>query len=461
MAATGKTPAPGQAALAGQGAGMQAAQSGGPAVPPINQVASATAASTPNAGPSSAAPPTMNGAGGAGNDDNSGKKRKSGKPGKKLLGVDRKYLLVASGLFAFLILGGAGLFISRQFQTQDSFAPTEPKADSTQANCTLSWTVGGPETPEPVCDKLAYQDELSNSAGSYQLITEQSVFEPGETVVYALDVSLDGAPTVTLTDLLDDTLTFLDSNCGENAYNSTTDTLTCTVTPQLTQIIFRATIGEAVANDTQIQNTADLAASGTAPSSCSVTVTVSDEPVPSPTPSPSPSVSPSPTPSVSPSPSPTPTPTPSPSPDLVCGDECTSNSQCPGSHSCYNGRCAYDPCLDFATYECSQDLCTITPDEPEEPVLYCNDECVTNADCSVSNHICYNGRCRLDVNPNSANCTLPANVPTPEPVVYTPVAQAPDQPVLPETLPETGSDTIQIMMAAGALFLVGGLLLVL
>jgi hypothetical protein len=38
----------------------------------------------------------------------------------------------------------------------------------------------------------------------------------------------------------------------------------------------------------------------------------------------------------------------------------------------------------------------------------CNDTCVANADCRNISHICYEGRCRLDVNPTDAQCRLPS-----------------------------------------------------
>lgn len=38
----------------------------------------------------------------------------------------------------------------------------------------------------------------------------------------------------------------------------------------------------------------------------------------------------------------------------------------------------------------------------------CNDTCSANADCSNISHICYQGQCRLDVNPTDAQCKLPS-----------------------------------------------------
>lgn len=37
----------------------------------------------------------------------------------------------------------------------------------------------------------------------------------------------------------------------------------------------------------------------------------------------------------------------------------------------------------------------------------CNSACNENADCTNISHICYNGYCRLDVNPTDVNCRLP------------------------------------------------------
>ncbi|HOP38828.1 MAG TPA: hypothetical protein PL154_01010, partial [Candidatus Woesebacteria bacterium] len=37
----------------------------------------------------------------------------------------------------------------------------------------------------------------------------------------------------------------------------------------------------------------------------------------------------------------------------------------------------------------------------------CNEACNENADCANISHICYEGFCRLDVNPTDVNCRLP------------------------------------------------------
>ncbi len=54
---------------------------------------------------------------------------------------------------------------------------------------------------------------------------------------------------------------------------------------------------------------------------------------------------------------------------------------------------------------------TVTPDDKKNQRIVttadCNESCQANADCSNLSHICYNGQCRLDVNPTDAQCKLP------------------------------------------------------
>jgi hypothetical protein len=55
----------------------------------------------------------------------------------------------------------------------------------------------------------------------------------------------------------------------------------------------------------------------------------------------------------------------------------------------------------------------VNPTTPGEPPTYtvittvrCNEACSKNADCSNASHICYNGACRLDANPEDAYCRM-------------------------------------------------------
>ncbi len=57
---------------------------------------------------------------------------------------------------------------------------------------------------------------------------------------------------------------------------------------------------------------------------------------------------------------------------------------------------------------------TATPEPIKEETVVvdtkadCNQSCTTNADCRNISHICYHGRCRLDINPEDEQCQTPA-----------------------------------------------------
>jgi hypothetical protein len=186
---------------------------------------------------------------------------------------------------------------------------------------------------------------------------------------------------------------------------------------------------------------------------CSLTFVVASptpSPSTSPSPTPSPSASPSPTPSTSPSP--TPRPTPSPTPLAECNYPCTNTVDCANvNHLCYQGRCRL---IDNPTSStCTMPGATPTPTPRPTatpvtvvPTYQCNENCVNNADCSNAAHICYNSRCRLADNPESATCSYPQGT----------------QPELPMELPKTGSDGLETWLKAGLGVLgVGAVLLLL
>ncbi len=90
---------------------------------------------------------------------------------------------------------------------------------------------------------------------------------------------------------------------------------------------------------------------------------------------------------------------------------------------------------------------TATPVPRVTPVIGCNEICVTNADCSNSNHICFvisetENRCRLETNPVDMNCQNPV-------AEVTQPAQVAQQPALPEALPETGPEDWGNWLKAG------------
>ena len=161
-----------------------------------------------------------------------------------------------------------------------------------------------------------------------------------------------------------------------------------------------------------------------------------------------------PTPTATPTPTSTPTPTPTPEPG-ACGDTpCTGDADCDGQLVCveaddgnsycsmadYQDACIADPsvttCCTAPTDSPTQTptdepttepqstdepgptnppYSTPLPTEPGQQQTYivdteaaCNESCSVNADCTNISHICYNGRCRLDVNPENEYCQLPS-----------------------------------------------------
>ena len=101
---------------------------------------------------------------------------------------------------------------------------------------------------------------------------------------------------------------------------------------------------------------------------------------------------------------------------------------------------------------------TATPTPRVTPVIGCNEVCVTNADCGNPAHICFvvsetENRCRLESNPMDMNCQNPV-------AEVTQPAQVAQQPLLPETLPETGPEDWGNWLKAGLAILgVGAALL--
>ena len=392
------------------------------------------------------------------------------------------------GLALVVIVAFAGIGISlRQFLVRESVAPTAPGESQASIDkiqdCSVSFDVAPPETGIS-CTKQAYRDELSNTAGEYELTQTQNTFAPGETIVYNFTVTNTGEQEtiITATDSLniniaDDVFfsyNFLDSDCGVDAYQDRT--ITCvsdSLLPGESQdFTFRIELSEQINTDITLTNNVQIT-DGTLNEECSVDVKIDspteascneacsanvectgenqscieglcrldqypdsetcEEPEPTPSPSPSPSVS------------------PSPSPETVayCGDYCNSNSDCiQNDQICYFNQCR------LADYPDRND-CTIPPKvvtttyvEPT-PTIGCNEGCLTNRDCSNNDHICFEGNCRLASYPASTSCTVP-------------VAQVnPAQPKMPEELPQSGSDDLINWIKAGIGILGAGALLLL
>ena len=275
---------------------------------------------------------------------------------------------IAIAIFIVVALSAVAVSVFQRIN-RGNVAPNAPESQPnaqvfTSDTCTLDINIGPAPTIE--CLKRAFQDEFDNTPGFYNLRQVIQTIQAGQVIVWAVDVTNSGTDTITisLTDVFTgnnlDSLTFMDSNCGANAYNSANRTLTCQLDDVVgnggqARVIFRTRVANTTPLDTVITNSAALA-SGTLNATCMASVTVdeltsqkmcnepcetdkecSDEDnqqcvdtgsgffcrnvaceddadcVCGSTPTPTPSPTPTPTPGTG-GPTPTPTPTPSPTP---------------------------------------------------------------------------------------------------------------------------------------------------
>lgn len=243
----------------------------------------------------------------------------------------------------------------------------------------------GEESVALSCRKSVFQDELSNTAGTYQFLTEKTTFNPGDVVVYRVipGAAILRTMNIDLTDTLGNNLTFMDSNCGANAYNATTKVLTCSgiAGEAYTTFAFRARVNANVANGTVIKNTAQVEASDrddVTSATCEVDITVNT----------------------------TTTTT------YSCNSACTTDAQCEsanGDYVCFdsgNGR--------FCRLDSNTSSTTCQPGTGGQ-TYSCNSTCTTDEQCRGANasYVCIdeNGSkyCRLDSNRSSTSCTTPTN----------------------------------------------------
>lgn len=133
---------------------------------------------------------------------------------------------------------------------------------------------------------------------------------------------------------------------------------------------------------------------------------------------------------------------------IACGDTgCETDNDCETGLVCldtdddimYCGMELYeDACIEDPSEEsCCEAPTTITSTPTEPPpteevttvitTVGCNDNCNENADCSNISHICYEGACRLDVNPENERCLLPNGESTIERPVVVPTESGPEE----------------------------------
>ncbi len=147
-----------------------------------------------------------------------------------------------------------------------------------------------------------------------------------------------------------------------------------------------------------------------------------------------------------------------PNEELACGEEgCETDSDCESGLVCltadndkkycakeaYETACTDNPsttnCCTAPTITTTTTVTTtVTPTGTATPTgtvtpgvttvittVGCNDVCDANADCSNISHVCYEGRCRLDVNPTDTQCRLPSGETTIVRPVHVPTQSGP------------------------------------
>lgn len=116
--------------------------------------------------------------------------------------------------------------------------------------------------------------------------------------------------------------------------------------------------------------------------------------------------------SASPTPTPTPASAPTPSGGIggevsTCNQSCGANADCDVNLRCYNGQCRLVTNVSSPT--CAKPAAktpgtNLSSTQTAAIALSCDETCSTNADCDV-NLRCYQGACRLALNPGSSSCT--------------------------------------------------------
>ncbi|MDH5533792.1 MAG: MSCRAMM family adhesin SdrC, partial [Candidatus Pacebacteria bacterium] len=303
----------------------------------------------------------------------------------------------------------AGIGISlRQYFVRDTVAPTAPTESQASIDkiqdCSVSFDVAPPE-PGISCIKQAYRNELSNVAGSYDLIQTKSSFVPGDIIVYSFLVTNTGEQETVITasdslsiNVADDvtfSYDFLDSDCGTNAYQDRTITcVTDSLLPGDSQTFtFRIQLSDQIDTSMTLSNMVQIT-DGNLNRDCKVDVNI-DVPT-----------------------------------ESYCNETCSVDTDCvQDDHSCTEGLCRLTENPDSETcslaycnetcssdtdciednHSCTDGLCRLTDNpesvtcEPEEPA-YCNESCSADTDCVEDDHSCTGGLCRLTDNPESVTC---------------------------------------------------------
>jgi hypothetical protein len=104
--------------------------------------------------------------------------------------------------------------------------------------------------------------------------------------------------------------------------------------------------------------------------------------------------------------SPSATATNTPTPDVTATPSATPTSTNTPTPPTGTVTATYTPTVVVATATPTPQVVVTTVVTNVVTTVGCNESCSANADCSNVSHICYQGRCRLDVNPDDAQCKL-------------------------------------------------------
>lgn len=318
--------------------------------------------------------------------------------------------------------------------TNTATVTTANAPTNTTDTCALTLAV----TPEGTAACVAKVALTSLTNGSP--IESGDTVDPGDTIAYRITVEADEvtAGNVVVTDVLPEQLENVVTRTEGLTYNQNNRTLSidlgtmATSSAQTRLIEYTATVRE-TANSGSIVNRARVVTGTAEPVNCPTsTVAIGS---------------------------------------YSCNSTCTTNAQCESVNENYTcaqtstgRRCRLDSNVASTSCEAPDATPTPTPTPTPaasptptpSPVIGCNQLCTTNADCVNPSHICYqtadgSKRCRLDENVASESCRLPSTAtPTPQ------------QPTMPEELPQSGPEDWLNWLKAGLITLgVGAVLLLL
>ncbi|HOX96322.1 MAG TPA: hypothetical protein PLI45_02985 [Candidatus Woesebacteria bacterium] len=187
---------------------------------------------------------------------------------------NKKKILAIVLVALVLILGGASIYVATQLSTRQAVAPTAPESKpAASESATIVWSDSCVATASAVAVaektttiegvKTAYENETTNTAGSYSLKTAMDTVAKSQTYVYAISLKNTGEATatgVTIKDSLAEIteLTYVDKVSG-CSWSVAEKLVTCstTINPDETKTFsFRVKTSSDVVNGAVITNTA-------------------------------------------------------------------------------------------------------------------------------------------------------------------------------------------------------------